>query len=52
MQAIVKKSHKKLDPTDKNMVEKKSSAIFESTESSLFPFPFDRDIEVVKGMDA
>jgi hypothetical protein len=28
MQVIVKKSRKKLDPTDKNMVEKKSSAIF------------------------
>jgi hypothetical protein len=50
MQAIVKKSHKKLDPTDKNMLEKKSSTIFESLNSSPFSFPFDRDIEVVKGM--
>ena len=52
MQVIVKKSHKKLDPTDKNMVEKKSSAILEPTDSSPFSFPFDRDIEVVKRMDA
>lgn len=52
MQVIVKKSHKKLDPTDKSMVEKKSSTIFESTDSSPSSFPFDRDIEVVKGMDA
>lgn len=52
MQAIVKKSHKKLDPTDKNMVEKKSSAIFKSTDSSPFSFPFDGDIEEVKRMDA
>ena len=50
MQVIVKRSHKKLDPTDKNMVEKKSYAIFESLNSSPFSFPFDRDFELVMGM--
>jgi hypothetical protein len=44
MLVIVKRSHKKLDPTDKNMVEKKS-AIFESRNSSHFHFP---SIEISK----